>query len=131
VVVDGNGEHGFGVLLPDDVLIQAGFDLGRFGEPLQRPARTLDGTLLEDAHGVVHADVADVDVRTSDEAIHLAGGASTEGAAELLRMQARILRRGTHSWLSGFWLDALASLSGRRSKTLSMMPYSRASWADM
>ena len=67
VVVHGNGQRLLGPLLPDDVLVQAGLDLGRLGQVDGDGGRLAAHLLLEDVVAELDALVADVDGRTRHE----------------------------------------------------------------
>ena len=86
VVVDRDGQGLLGVLLADDVLVQAGLDLRRAQEALARGFRALapGELLIQDVAAEVHALVADEDAGAGHEAADLVGGLSAERALGLL-----------------------------------------------
>ena len=75
MVVDGNGDGPFGVLLADDVLVEALFDL--FG--LEDLKFVLDGLFLDDVHAEAHAAVADEALGSRDEFFYSLFGSAAEG----------------------------------------------------
>src|SRR5207244_9564571 len=71
VVVDGDGEDLLGPLLPDDVLVEHGLDLGRLGEAPDLAALLLLPLLGDDVVAELDALVADVHGRPRDELAHI------------------------------------------------------------
>ena len=94
VVIDSHGEIALGVVLPDDILIQIGFDVGGFGERL--PVELIEFTrsrfaihggfclavrlqsLLYDGVGLTGTVIADETVDTADEQANLFIAAAAE-----------------------------------------------------
>ena len=85
MVVHGNGKHLLGLFLTDNVLVQRFLDF-------RGQRQVLDGRQRAAAHlfgenPVTHQDafIADVYVRTRDEAFHLVGVSVAEGTAKVSR----------------------------------------------
>ena len=84
VVVDRYGEVFFGIVLPDDVLVEIGFDLLGFGQFAEIGFDTLGlrgaHAVVDDFFGALGAIAADAGICAVDEHIDLRGRTTAKGA---------------------------------------------------
>ena len=81
VVVDGHGERTLGVFLPDDILVEVGFDFSRCGDVGYCVWLVSGDVFLDHLGGLLGAGVAYIACGAGDKHAHLRFGSSAEGAA--------------------------------------------------
>ena len=86
MIVDRDGQRPFRNLLTNDILVERFFDVDGSQILPERPLPRIDrrDVVLDDIHGRRNAEVANIDVRTRNDAVDLLGGASAERAGNLI-----------------------------------------------
>ena len=88
VVVHRHGQRLLGALLPDDVLVEHGLDLGGLGQLVARPVGLVLEFLADDVVAQLDALVADEHGGAGDELAHLVLALAAEGAVQQLAVVA-------------------------------------------